>query len=184
MDIGHAAFIGVKPGKGGKAGDGAGHVEIVAIFVGAGADGGIVKGHGIGFAHGDVVAEFRAARELVGRAGPGGFAAELCIELHELMGSAHHFGVGTFGPEAAVIGAGHAVVGPGGHGKFCAVLKKKPHEIDVGLPGVKAGIDMGKADGNEAGCAHDAGGLLHQLQGKLVGPAVSHWPPRWRCGSG
>ena len=50
------------------------------------------------------------------------------------------------------------------------MFKKKFYEIDVGLAGVKAGIDMGKADGNEAGGAHDAGGLLHQLQGK-----------RWPC---
>ena len=183
MNIGPAAFIGVKSGEGCKAGDGAGHVEIVAIFVGAGSDCGIVESHCIGFSHGDVVAKLWAAGELVGRAGPGGFAAEFCVELHQLMGAAHHFGIGMVGPEAAVIGAGNAVVGPGGYGKFCAVFEEEPHEIDMGLTGVKTSINMGKADGNEAGRSHDAGGLLHQLHGKLVGPAVSHWPPQWRCGS-
>ena len=58
-------------GRRGRLADhGAGDIEIVAIFVGARADDGIVEGDGIGFARHDVIAEFRAAGQLIGRAGP------------------------------------------------------------------------------------------------------------------
>jgi hypothetical protein len=53
-----------------------------------------------------------------------------------------------------------------------------------GPPGVKTGIDMGEADGNEAGRSHDAGGLLHQLHGKLMGPASAIGPLNGDTGQG
>ena len=66
-----AVLVAMQPGIRRKAGQRAGDVEIVAIFVGARAHHRIVIGDGVGLAHRDVVAEARPAGQLVGRAGPG-----------------------------------------------------------------------------------------------------------------
>jgi hypothetical protein len=136
----------VQPGVWRLAHQRAGDIEIVAIFVGAGADNGIVISNRIGFADRDVIAEFGATRQLIGRAGPGGLAAEPRIELHQLAGAAHGFGIVGFGAEIGIGQAHHAIVGPGGNRQLRAVVHQIAGEIDMGPACVEAGVDMGEND--------------------------------------
>ena len=57
---GPAGLVAVQPGIGGKPGQRAGDVEVVAVFVGPRADDRVVVGHGIALAHRDVLAALRA----------------------------------------------------------------------------------------------------------------------------
>jgi hypothetical protein len=57
MNYCHAALIGLQAGIGHLADEGAGHIQIVAVLVGAGTRDGIVEAHGIAFARDDLVAE-------------------------------------------------------------------------------------------------------------------------------
>jgi hypothetical protein len=61
MHLGAPAFIDVEPGKGGLAGESAGNIEEVSILVGTGTYDRVIVGDGVGFAHGNMFAECRAA---------------------------------------------------------------------------------------------------------------------------
>jgi hypothetical protein len=51
------------------------------------------------------------------------------------------------------------------------MIQKKLSEVDMRLTCVKAGIEMGKANGDQAFCAHDFGGAKNQSHGELLGLA-------------
>ena len=77
MKFAGAGRLFVQAGERRLADQSAGDIEIIAVFVGAGTDDGIIEGYGIGFSHHDMLAQFWPAGKLVGRTGPN----RLCPEL-------------------------------------------------------------------------------------------------------
>src|SRR5829696_8107897 len=136
----------------------AGDIEVIAVFVGAGTDNGIIEGYGIGFSDYDMLAQFWPAGELVGRTGPNRLCPKRKVDFHETPSALDHLGGLVLRPQAGIGKADHADVRPCRHAEARAMGQEILSEVDMGLAGIEAGIEMSKAYRDEIFRAHDVGG--------------------------